>query len=144
MIRNETELEDLLTRPTERDKAAMLGLRGPLLILGAGGKMGPTLAVRAKRAGARHVIAVARYSSPETKLNLENAGIETIAADLLADDALRTIPDAPHVIFMAAMKFGTTGAEHLTWAMNTFLPGLVAQRYRDAEIVAFSTATCIR
>ena len=139
MIRNEDELEELLSRPTERDKAVVNSLEGPILILGAGGKMGPTLAMRAKRAGARHVIAVARYSSGKVRKHLDQAGIETIAADLLVPDALYRLPDAPHIIFMAAMKFGTTGAEHTTWAMNTYLPGRVAERYRSSHIVAFST-----
>ena len=70
---------------------------------------------------------------------LEAWGIETIAADLLAPGALAALPDAPNVIFMAARKFGSTGNESLTWAMNTFLPGLVAERYRNSRIVAFST-----
>lgn len=138
-MKNETELEEYLSLPNERDTAAMRNLRGPLLVLGAGGKMGPTLAMRAKRAGADRVIAVARFSSPEIRKRLEDAGVETVAADLLDANALQVLPDAPHVIFMAAMKFGTTGAEHLTWAMNTYLPGLVAERYRSSEIVAFST-----
>jgi NAD-dependent epimerase/dehydratase family protein len=139
MIRNEDELEELLSRPTERDKAVMQSLEGPLLILGAGGKMGPTLAMRAKRAGANQVIAVARFTSTAVRRRIENAGIETISADLIEPDAVYRLPDAPHVVFMAAMKFGTTGAEHLTWAMNTYLPGRVAERYRSSRIVAFST-----
>lgn len=117
----------------------MQSLEGPVLILGAGGKMGPTLAMRAKRAGAHEVIAVARFSSADIKDRLTHAGVKVIAADLLERDALYRIPDAPHIIFMAAMKFGTTGAEHLTWAMNTYLPGLVADRYRSSRIVSFST-----
>jgi nucleoside-diphosphate-sugar epimerase len=139
MFRTEDELEELLSRPTERDMAAMQSLTGPLLILGAGGKMGPTLAMRAKRAGAKHVIAVARYSSAGMQKHLEQAGIETVAADLLDSAAFERLPEAPHVIFMAAMKFGTTGAEHLTWAMNTYLPGRVAERYKGSDIVSFST-----
>ena len=139
MIRNEDELEELLSRPTERDKTVMQSLEGPLLILGAGGKMGPTLAMRAKRAGATQVIAVARFTSPAVRRRIEKAGVQTISADLLEPDAVYRLPDAPHVVFMAAMKFGTTGAEHLTWAMNTYLPGRVAERYRSSRIVAFST-----
>src|SRR5436190_6100891 len=139
MIRSEDELEELLSRPSERDTAAVAPIEGPILILGAGGKMGPTLATRAKRAGAKHVIAVARFSSSAARKRLESADVETIPADLLGHDALYRLPDAPYVIFMAAMKFGTVGAEHLTWAMNTYLPGLVAERYRSSRIVAFST-----
>ena len=137
MIRTEEELEELLSRPSEQDAQAMSRLDGPLLILGAGGKMGPTLAMRAQRAGASEVIAVARYSSPEIRQRLEAAGIKTMSADLL--DPTVNLPDAPNVIFMAAMKFGTTGAEHRTWAMNTYLPGRIADRYRHSRIVAFST-----
>lgn len=144
MIRTEQELDELLSRPNEQDAAAMAALDGDLIILGAGGKMGPTLAFRARRAieqaGAPHrVIAVARFTRPGIEENLRAVGIETIAADLLDSGALDGLPDAPNVIFMAAMKFGTTGAEHLTWAMNTYLPGLVAERYRASRIVAFST-----
>ena len=138
-MRNEDELEELLSRPTSKDEAAINALEGPILILGAGGKMGPSLAIRAKRAGAHEVIAVARYSSSTARERLEAAGVKTIAADLLEHDVLYRLPDSPHIIFMAAMKFGTTGAEHVTWAMNTFLPGSVAERYRSSRIVSFST-----
>jgi nucleoside-diphosphate-sugar epimerase len=135
MIGNEAQLDELLSRPYEGDN-----LNGDLLILGAGGKMGPTLALRARRAAEKtRVIAVARFTSESAAHQLERAGIEIIRADLLEPGALARLPDAPNVIFMAAMKFGTTGAEHLTWAMNTFLPGLVAERFRKSRIVAFST-----
>lgn len=141
VISNEQELDDLLSRPNAEDTASMAGLGGDLLILGAGGKMGPTLALRAQRAMERRhrVMAVARWTRPALLNQLRDAGVETIAADLLDTDALAALPDAPNVIFMAAMKFGTTGAEPTTWAMNTFLPGLVAERYRGSRIVAFST-----
>jgi nucleoside-diphosphate-sugar epimerase len=138
-MHNEDELEELLSRPTARDEAAVQALEGPILILGAGGKMGPTLAIRAKRAGASEVIAVARFTSSHARDRLQAAGVKTVAADLLEHDVLYRLPDAPHVIFMAAVKFGTTGSEHLTWAMNTFLPGSVAERYRSSRIVSFST-----
>lgn len=134
----EAELEEYLSRPTEADVAQAATLGGDLLILGAGGKMGPSLARLAKRSGAR-VIAVARFTDRELPARLQDDGIETIACDMLEPGALAKLPDAPNVIFMAARKFGTAGAEYLTWAMNTFLPGLVAERYRDSRIVAFST-----
>jgi nucleoside-diphosphate-sugar epimerase len=144
MIRTEQELDDLLSRPSAQDVAAMAALDGDLLILGAGGKMGPTLAIRARRAmeqaGVPHrVIAIARFTRGGIAEQLRAQGIEIITADLLDPGSLGSLPDAPNVIFMAAMKFGTTGAEHLTWAMNTFLPGLVAERYARSRIVAFST-----
>jgi nucleoside-diphosphate-sugar epimerase len=134
----EAELEEYLSRPTEADVAHAATLAGDVLILGAGGKMGPSLARLAKRSGAR-VIAVARFTDRELPARLQADGIETIACDLLEPGALAKLPDAPNVIFMAARKFGTAGAEYLTWAMNTFLPGLVAERYRASKIVAFST-----
>jgi hypothetical protein len=144
MIRNENELEELLSRPSEADVAAAAALDGDLLIIGAGGKMGPSLALRARRAiqkcGAPHrVIAAARFTRTAVATQLEQSGVETVAADLLEPGALMRLPDCPNVVFMAAMKFGTTGAEPLTWAMNAYLPGLVAERYRTSRIVAFSS-----
>jgi nucleoside-diphosphate-sugar epimerase len=87
----------------------------------------------------KRIIAVARFSNKNLQGELESCGIETIAADLLEPGALEKLPDVPNVIFMAARKFGTTGSQHLTWAMNTYLPGLVAKRYRGSRIAAFST-----
>jgi hypothetical protein len=89
------------------------------VILGVGGKMGPTLARMAKRAAPdRRVIGVARFSQHDLRDELTSAGIECIAADLLSRDALVRLPDAPNVVFMAGRKFGSTGSEWLTWAMN--------------------------
>src|SRR5262249_21204102 len=111
-----------------------------LLILGVAGKMGPSLAHRARRAAPhKRIIGVARFSSPSVREQLEEWGIETISMDLLEPGALDRLPDAPHIIYMAARKFGSTRAEARTWAMNTFLPGLVAQRFRHSRIVSFST-----
>ena len=143
-IENVAELEDRLSQPTDADAAAMSTLNGDLLILGVGGKMGPSLARLARRAanlaGTPHrIVAVARFSNASLPAELAALGIETIACDLLEPGALSRLPEIPNVIFMAARKFETAGAEHLTWAMNTFLPGLVAERYRNSRIVAFST-----
>jgi hypothetical protein len=144
MISNLSELEEQLSRPTDADAAAMAALGGDLLILGVGGKMGPSLARLARRAadlaGTRiRILAVARFSNASLSDQLEAQGIETITCDLLETSALLKLPDIPNVIFMAARKFETSGSEHLTWSMNTFLPGLVAERYRKSRIVAFST-----
>ena len=140
MIRDVEQLEDILSQPSHADVDAMAALGGDLLILGIAGKMGPSLAHRARRAAPhKRIIGVARFSNPVAREQLESWGIETIAADLLEPDALDRLPDAPNVIYMAARKFGSTGNEGLTWAMNTFLPGRVAERYRHARIVAFST-----
>jgi hypothetical protein len=143
-IHNIAELEEQLSRPTEADASAMAALNGDLLILGVGGKMGPSLARLARRAadlaGTHHrIVAVARFSNASLPADLAADGIETITCDLLEPGALLGLPESPNVIFMAARKFETAGAEHLTWAMNTYLPGLVAERYRNSRIVAFST-----
>jgi len=144
LINTVKELEERLSRPTTADVAAVSELPGDILILGAAGKMGPSLAKLARRAilearVTKRVIAVARFSDPQIRSDLEKAGIEAITCDLLKPGALASLPNVENVIFMAARKFGTSGPEHLTWAMNTFLPGLVAERYRESRIVAFST-----
>lgn len=144
MISTEQQLEDVLSTPRAADIAAMTALEGDLLILGISGKMGPSLAHLAKRAAdaagvKKRIIGVARFSNPGARRQLEDWGIETITADLLQPGELEKLPDAANVIYMAARKFGSTGNESLTWAMNTFLPGLVAQRYRQSRIVAFSS-----
>ncbi|HSS97408.1 MAG TPA: NAD-dependent epimerase/dehydratase family protein [Terriglobales bacterium] len=143
-INSETELEERLSRPSDADAAALAAMEGDLLILGAGGKMGPSLARLARRAAdkagvKKRVIAVARFSDASLPLELAADGIETITSDLLEPGELEKLPDVPNVIYMAAKKFGTSGAEHFTWAMNTHLPGLVAKRFRNSRIVAFST-----
>ena len=143
-INTESELEELLSRPDPETVSAVSALDGGLLILGAGGKMGPSLARLAKRAvGAggsnKRVIAVARFTNEKLPSDLAAIGVEVIACDLLEPGALHRLPDVPNVVFMAARKFGTAGGEHFTWAMNTFLPGLVAERFRKSRIVAFST-----
>jgi nucleoside-diphosphate-sugar epimerase len=144
VIRTEAELDEILSRPSPADIDAVRALDGDLLILGVAGKMGPSLAMRAQRAVqeagiAKRVYGVARYSRPHVAEQLRDSGIAVIGADLLEPSALDRLPDAPNVLYMAAMKFGTTGAEHLTWALNVHLPGLVAQRYRHSRIVAFSS-----
>lgn len=143
-IQTETELEDRLSQPDDAVVSAMSALEGDVLILGVGGKMGPSLARLTQRACRRagvnkRIIAVARFSNEALIAQLTAEDIETIRCDLLDTAALRDLPDIPNVIFMAARKFGTTGAEYLTWAMNTYLPGLVAERFRYSRIVAFST-----
>jgi nucleoside-diphosphate-sugar epimerase len=122
----------------------MAKLRGDLLILGAGGKIGPTLAVLARNAmkaadNPARVMAVSRFSDPLAFELLKAHGIDTHSADLLKDGEVERLPDAANVIFMAGRKFGTKDGEALTWAMNAWLPGRVAERYRDSSIVVFST-----
>lgn len=143
-IETEEQLEDVLSAPSEADIEAARRLDGDVLLLGAAGKMGPSLAHRVVRAirasgGGSRVIAVSRFSGLESRRQLESWGVETIACDLLADGALEGLPDAANVIYMAARKFGSTGAPSLTWASNALLPALAARRYRRSRIVAFST-----
>ncbi len=133
-------LDEFLTRPTRALVDDLAALDGDLLILGVAGKMGPTLARLAKRASpSRRVVGVARFSDPAVRDRLAEHGVETIACDLLDRDAIAALPDAANVIFAAGHKFGASGAPALTWAMNTHVPALVAERYRAARIVAFST-----
>jgi nucleoside-diphosphate-sugar epimerase len=144
IIASEGELDDVLTTPTPGVIEALRSAPGDLLVLGAGGKMGPTLTLLAARAMQEsgltsRVIAVSRFTEPGLRERLGQRGVETIACDLLADGAVDLLPDAPNVIFMAGRKFGSTGAESLTWAMNTYLPALVAGRYRHSRLVVFST-----
>lgn len=137
-------LEAELASPSPALVSAMADLDGDLLVLGAGGKMGPSLchlaAEAMRQAGLRHrVIAVARFSAPGLAQQLEAWGAQAIRADLLDDRALADLPDAPAVVYMAGQKFGTTGAEALTWAMNAYLPGRVAERYAGSRIAVFSS-----
>ncbi len=143
-IQDIEQLEDLLSAPSEGVIASLAKLDGDLLILGVGGKMGPSLARMAKRAsdGAgtrRNIIGAARFSSPEVKTALQAQGIGTIRCDLLDQEQLNRLPDVPNVVYMAGMKFGATGNEALTWAMNAFLPGIVSQKFAQSRIAAFST-----
>lgn len=138
------ELENLMTEPSDALVEDMRKINGNILILGIGGKMGPTLAIMAKRAidkaGVdKKVIGVSRFSNGTLKEDLEKAGIETISTDLLNDEQLKLLPKEKNIIYMAGNKFGTTGNEHFTWAMNTYLPGRVAEHFKGANIVAFST-----
>ena len=138
------ELEERLSRPTPEVVKAVAGLGGDLLVLGVGGKMGPTLATMARRAvqeagSDQRVIGVARFSNPAVRAQLDGAGVETIRCDLMAEGALDTLPDVPNVVYMVGHKFGTTGQEALTWALNAYLPGLVAQRFRHSRFVVFSS-----
>jgi nucleoside-diphosphate-sugar epimerase len=142
-IRNEADLEELLTRPAEADIAAVTQWSGDVLLLGAGGKMGPTLAVRMKRAiqqaGLKHrVIAVVRKDR-EDVYAAHKDGIDLVETDLLDPASYNKLPDAENVAFMAGRKFGSVGDQPLTWATNVWVAALAADRFRKSRIVAFST-----
>ncbi len=143
-IRDVAHLDDLLSDPSPSALDGVRAAEGDIIVLGAGGKMGPTLATMARRAmdaaGLRHrVVAVARFSSGGLRDSLAARGIETVQCDLLDEAAVNLLPDAPNVIFMAGRKFGSTGDEPLTWAMNTHVPAIVCAKFRRSRIVAFST-----
>jgi len=137
-------LEDNLSTPTEGVVRTLAELNGDLLVVGAGGKMGPSLSHMAVRAirqagGNQRVLAVSRFSDQKVADQLEAWGVETIHGDLLEPDFIQSLPQVPNVVYMAGRKFGTDGAESLTWATNAYLPALVCDHFRTSQIVAFST-----
>jgi nucleoside-diphosphate-sugar epimerase len=142
---NEEELEELLSRPTLGATDAVRALPGDLLILGVGGKMGPSLARLAKRSALAagrddlRIIGAARFSQPGLRDELQAAGIETLAGDLLDESFRRTLPQTPCVLFMLGHKFSAHDQPGLFWAMNTYLPGLLAEQFRESRIVCFSS-----
>lgn len=144
MIKNVEELEDLLAKPSEADVEAMSRLGGDLMILGVGGKMGPTLAMRARRAmdlaGSRgRVFGVARFSDLDTRDRLAAAGVECLQADLLDRAQVEALPECEFVIHAAGRKFGSATDPALTWAMNVLVPAIVCERFHSSRIVAFSS-----
>ena len=143
-IQNIEQLEDLLSEPTPEVVLTLRHLEGDLIVLGVAGKMGPSLARMARRASdlagvRRRIIGVARFSSAGFEAELQRHGVETIRCDLLDEKALQRLPDAANVLYLAGMKFGATGQESLTWALNTHLPALVCRKFAHSRIVAFST-----
>lgn len=138
------DLEAKLSEPTPGVIETLGGLDGDLMILGAGGKIGPTLAQMAARAFAaagvkRKLIAVSAVYSKEALKRLKALDVETITTDLLAPGAMESLPDVPNIVYMLGMKFGSTGAEWNTWGVNVHLAGLAASRYRTSRILAFSS-----
>lgn len=143
-IDNEPQLEDLLSTPRQEVVDYLSSFEDDLLILGAGGKMGPTLAKMARNAfnqsnPDRKVIAVSRFSNSEAHGDLLQHGVETIQCDLMDRHALERLPYTPNIIYMAGKKFGSHANSADTWAMNSYLPGMIAERFDQSRIVAFST-----
>lgn len=141
VMQDEQELDEALSTPRDQTRYALASAPGDIIVLGAGGKMGPSLARMAKRAAddGRRVIAVSRFSSDTARQSLEDAGIETISGDLLDRSFVASLPDAPNVVYMAGQKFGTSSAPSRTWMMNVIAPSICAERYGSSRIVAFST-----
>lgn len=139
-ISSEIELEAVLGTPRPESAAALQRTTGDFLVLGAGGKMGPTLAMLLKRAVPdRRVYAVSRFSDTGARDRLKAAGVEIIEADLLDERAYPFLPKAENVYYLAGMKFGATGNEPMTWAMNVYVPALTARFFARSRIVALST-----
>ena len=143
-IDSDQQLDHALTQPSEADVAFAGRLRGDCMVLGAGGKMGPTLARRLQLALAAagrtsQVTAVSRFQSTEAQRELTDAGVKTISCDLLDPEAVRGLPQVDNVYFLAGRKFGSAGDPEITWAMNAIVPSQVAQHFRGSRIVAFST-----
>src|SRR5690349_12756860 len=135
-----SELEDFLSQPTAELIQDLAGLPGDILVLGVAGKMGPTLARMAKRAAPqKRVLGVARFSETSVAEGLRQAGVETLACDLLDRAAVAALPRLANVVYMAAMKFGASSDPALTWAMNAHVPAIVAETFAASRIVAFST-----
>lgn len=137
-------LEQELLKPSDALIADIRKVDGDIIILGAGGKMGPGMAKLARKAVSeagivKRIIGISRFSEEGTREELEAEGVETVVADLLDENQLAALPDAPNIIYLAGTKFGTTGKEPFTWAMNSYLPGRVAERFKTSRIVAFST-----
>jgi nucleoside-diphosphate-sugar epimerase len=143
-IEDEAQLEEVLARPSPADVDFAKTLDGDVMVLGAGGKMGPSLARRVRRAVeaagiARRVVAVSRFGDAGVAANLERDGIQTVSCDLLDPDALARLPEAENVLFLAGRKFGSGDRPDLTWAQNTIVPAMAARRFAGARVVAFST-----
>ncbi|MEK4297302.1 MULTISPECIES: NAD-dependent epimerase/dehydratase family protein [Paenibacillus] len=143
-MRTVQELEERLASPSAALIEELSQLDGDIMLLGVGGKMGPSLARLAvnaiRQAGLdKKVIGVSRFSNKELRRELEEAGVEIISADLSDDKALQALPETQNILYMAGNKFGTTGNEHFTWMMNAYLPGRVAERFRNSRMVVFST-----
>ena len=143
-IQTVEQLEDLLSEPTKPVVELMRRLRGDIILLGAAGKIGPSLARMARRASDaaglhRRIIGVSRFSNPEEQARFHAQGVETVRCDLLDEPAVAHLPPAPNVIYLAGLKFGSTEDAARTWAMNTYLPSIVCRKYRDSRIVGFST-----
>jgi nucleoside-diphosphate-sugar epimerase len=144
LVESTAHLDDLLSTPTPAVIEALAGLDGDILVLGVGGKMGPTLSRLAARAlqeagKENRVIGVARFSNPDLPAWLKNHGVQPLAADLLNPQEVAKLPDAANVVAMTALKFGSSGRPGDTWAVNCWMSANICQRFADSRIAVFST-----
>lgn len=138
------ELDDILTTPSPELIVDLASLEGDLMVIGSAGKMGPTLTVLAQRAlheagTGQKVIAVSRFSDVSARERLEAAHVTTVPTDLQDARALAALPDAPNIVYMVGTKFGTTGREYQTWAVNAYVAGRVAERFPNSRFTVFSS-----
>ncbi len=143
-FKNENELEEALSMPTPDVIELVKNLKGDIIFLGVAGKMGVSMARMTKKACdiagiKKRIIGVSRFSLEEQRQFLEESGIEIFKGDLMDLEFISSLPEVENVYYLAGMKFGTQGNESLTWAMNSYLPGLVADKFKNSKIVAFST-----
>ncbi|MEQ8791556.1 MAG: NAD-dependent epimerase/dehydratase family protein [Pirellulaceae bacterium] len=142
--RDVADLEERLSRPTPYLLEAFSRLSGDIVLLGVGGKMGPTMARMARRAAdevgpERRILGVSRFTNAEARQKLENWRVETVAADLFEEPAVAALPEAENVVYLASFKFGAAADPAMTWATNCYIPALVCRRYGASRIAAFST-----
>jgi hypothetical protein len=140
VLKNESDLENMLSEPSDATRRVLSQTPGDFMVLGAAGKMGPTLCRLVKNAAPdRKVFAVSRFSDPAVKDRLEQSGITVISADLAERQSYTDLPQIPNIYYLVGMKFGSTGNESFTWAMNAYVPALVCEHFRSSRIVALST-----
>ena len=141
---SEEVLNEMLTTPSQGLIEDVAKIQGDIMVLGAGGKMGPDICILAKRAAKaagvdKKIYAVSRFSDPNAAKRLQDEGVTVISADLMEEGTLESLPDCENIIFMAGRKFGTNGSEYLTWGMNSWLPCMTAKRFQKSNIVVFSS-----
>ena len=138
------QLDDLLSTPDQRVVRTMELMEGDIVVLGVGGKMGPTFARMLRRATElagrpRRIFGVSRFGSRGLQEKLETWGVETIACDVLDEPSVEQLPDVANVVSMLGYKFGAARNPALTWAMNCYVPAVISRRYRASQITAFSS-----
>lgn len=134
------QLEEFMSSPSEALLSYIKDLEGDIMIIGAGGKIGPTMAMMARKAADEAGVQKEVYAVDAHPLKmLEGKGIETLQCDLLDRKAADQLPRIENVVFMAGRKFGSSGSEWLTWAINVMVPHNVAEVCRNSRIAVFST-----
>ena len=147
-IENEEQLDEMISRPGGEVIKMFSRLDGDIIFLGVGGKIGPSLALMARRACdkagvGKRIIGVSLFENKGQQGWFEKKGITTIHGDLLDASFLASLPKERNVFFLAGMKFGATENLSLTWAINTYLPAIVADNFKQSRIVVFFNRMCV-